>query len=53
MTLVSIFVSTGHVHDMAVNEWGHTVLCAVVSVVDDTSLVSKVVCNELRVSFHG
>ncbi len=34
---------------MAVNEWGHAVLCAVLSVVDDTALVLKSVVSELKV----
>lgn len=35
---------------MATNEWGYTVLCTALTVVDDTSLVSKVVVSELKVS---
>eukprot|EP00967_Tisochrysis_lutea_P036187 scaffold43528_cov24-Tisochrysis_lutea.AAC.2 len=34
---------------MATNEWGYTVLCTALTVVDDTSLVSKVVIAELKV----
>lgn len=41
----------GHVHDMAVNEWGHAVLCMTVSVIDDTSLVIKTVVAELKVGY--
>jgi hypothetical protein len=39
----------GHVATMAVNEWAYTVLAAAMSVTDDTALVAKVVCAELRV----
>ena len=40
---------TGHVQTMATNEWGFTVLCMALTVVDDTSLVSKVIVAELKV----
>ena len=40
---------SGHVSNMAVNEWGHAVLCTALSVVDDTALVSKTVVAELKV----
>ena len=43
-----LFVS-GHVHDMAVNEWGHAVLCTALSVIDDTALVGKSIVSELKV----
>jgi hypothetical protein len=34
---------------MAVNEWGHAVLCTTLSVVDDTALVIKIIISELKV----
>ena len=38
---------------MAVNEWGHAVLCTALGVVDDTALVSKTIVSELKVgSIH-
>ena len=39
----------GHVSNMAVNEWGHVVLCMALSVVDDTALVIKTIIAELKV----
>ncbi|KAG1679299.1 hypothetical protein FOA52_009329 [Chlamydomonas sp. UWO 241] len=38
----------GHVHDMAINEWGHAVLCTALTVIDDTSLVVKTIVAELK-----
>ena len=34
---------------MATNEWGFTLLCTALSVVDDTSLLSKIISAELKV----
>ena len=34
---------------MALNEWGHAVLCTALSVIDDTALVAKSVVAELKV----
>ncbi|GIL88103.1 hypothetical protein Vretimale_13967 [Volvox reticuliferus] len=38
----------GHVAAMAVDEWGHTVLCMALACVDDTALTSKVLVGELK-----
>lgn len=54
---VSVFVLTqlpsvraGLVHDMAVNEWSHSLLCTALSLVDDTSIMVKTIGAELKVS---
>lgn len=39
----------GHVHNMAVNEWGHVVVSMALSVIDDTALVVKTIIAELKV----
>lgn len=39
----------GHVRDLAVNEWGHVVLCMALAVVDDTALLGKMVVPEIKV----
>lgn len=38
----------GYVNIMATNEWGHAVLCAALSVVDDTQMMVKMVISELQ-----
>lgn len=37
---------------MAINEWGHAVLCVVLTVVDDTTLVIKSLVGEIKVGGH-
>jgi hypothetical protein len=41
--------AAGFVKDAAINEWGHAVLANALSVVDDTSLLTKVIVAELKV----
>ncbi len=45
-----MFTFAGFVAKTAQNEWGHAVLCALVSHVDDTAMLNKVVTAELKVS---
>jgi hypothetical protein len=40
---------SGYVWQTAENEWGHAVVATALSVVDDTSLVSKTILGELKV----
>jgi hypothetical protein len=44
---------TGFVKDAAINEWGHAVLATALSVVDDSSLLNKVIIAELKVRDTG
>lgn len=39
----------GYVHRLATNEWAYTVLCTVLSVVDDTAMLNKTLVPELKV----
>lgn len=47
--LPALPIPAGYVKEMATNEWGHVVLCTALSVVDDTSLLNKVIVSELKV----